>query len=274
MNELFEAIKGKKFAVFGRAGIDLFCDEVGIKSENSQIFRSDLGGSSANICAGLVKLGSQASLITSVSDDAIGRFALNRLRDYGVDTKYVKTISGECRTSLAIYESTLDNFQNVIYRNNAADFQVEIADVDLVPYNNYSAIITAGTVFASEPSRTSTFHAIENARPQITRITLDEFDATWGELGLKAVGTVDVDERGLPTGEVAIKAKNWRKMIEIAEASGAIAPELVSTVTGALQFVAGLSGNSKTLDVTLRLSGGAVFLGPIPIGAAPIIKIR
>ena len=112
MNELFEAIKGKKFAVFGRAGIDLFCDEVGVKSENSQIFRSDLGGSSANICAGLVKLGSQASLITSVSDDAIGRFALNRLRDYGVDTKYVKTISGECRTSLAIYESTLDNFQN------------------------------------------------------------------------------------------------------------------------------------------------------------------
>ena len=103
MNELFEAIKGKKFAVFGRAGIDLFCDEVGVKSENSQIFRSDLGGSSANICAGLVKLGSQASLITSVSDDAIGRFALNRLRDYGVDTKYVKTISGECRTSLAFY---------------------------------------------------------------------------------------------------------------------------------------------------------------------------
>ena len=37
MNELFEAIKGKKFAVFGRAGIDLFCDEVGVKSENSQI---------------------------------------------------------------------------------------------------------------------------------------------------------------------------------------------------------------------------------------------
>ena len=126
MDELFEAIKGKKFAVFGRAGIDLFCDEIGIKSENAVKFRSDLGGSSANICTGLVKLGSQASLITSVSDDAVGRFAVNRLRDYGVDIKYVKKISGECRTSLAIYESVLDDFQNVIYRNNAADFQVQI----------------------------------------------------------------------------------------------------------------------------------------------------
>ena len=37
---IVEAIKGKKFAVFGRAGIDLFCDEVGVKSENSQILGS------------------------------------------------------------------------------------------------------------------------------------------------------------------------------------------------------------------------------------------
>ena len=164
MNELFEAIKGKKFAVFGRAGIDLFCDEIGIKSENAVKFRSDLGGSSANICTGLVKLGSQASLITSVSDDAVGRFAVNRLRDYGVDTNYVKKISGECRTSLAIYENVIDDFQNVIYRNNAADFQVQIEDVDKVEYGNFNAVITAGTVFASDPSRSSTFHAIKNAR--------------------------------------------------------------------------------------------------------------
>ncbi|SPF75283.1 hypothetical protein ALP8811_00270 [Aliiroseovarius pelagivivens] len=152
----------------------------------------------------------------------------------------------------------------------ASSFIQGFAGGDLLPPVFERALLDASVDFTGPWDR----HAIENARPQITRITLDEFDATWGELGLKAVGTVDVDERGLPTGEVAIKAKNWRKMIEIAEASGAIAPELVSTVTGALQFVAGLSGNSKTLDVTLRLSGGAVFLGPIPIGAAPIIKIR
>lgn len=152
----------------------------------------------------------------------------------------------------------------------ASSFVQSFAGGDLLPSIFEHALLKASVDFTKPWDR----HAIEDARPQITRIQIDELDAKWGELGLKAVGSVDVDERGVPTGEVAIKAQNWRKMIEIAEASGAIAPELVSTITGALQFVAGLSGNSKTLDVTLSLSDGAVFLGPIPIGAAPIIKIR
>ena len=72
--ELIDGIKGNKFVVFGRAGMDMFAEPIGTKSEFSESFRSDLGGSSANICAGLCKLGSEASLVTSVSNDAIGRF--------------------------------------------------------------------------------------------------------------------------------------------------------------------------------------------------------
>ncbi len=161
---LIEGIKGNRFAVFGRAGMDLFADPIGTKSEDANTFHADLGGSSANICAGLVKLGSQAALITSVSDDAVGRFCVNRLRDYGVETRYVRTVGGEARTSLALYESCIKDFQNVIYRNGAADFQVTKEDMDAVDYDAFSALITAGTVFASEPSRSATFHAFENAR--------------------------------------------------------------------------------------------------------------
>lgn len=164
MSALMEGIKGNRFAVLGRAGMDLFADPIGVKSEEADTFHADLGGSSANICAGLVKLGSQASLITSVSDDAIGRFCLNRLQHYGVDTSYIRVLGGEYRTSLALYESRTENFQNVIYRNGAVDFQVTDADVDRVDYSSFSALISAGTVFASEPSRSATFQGFENAR--------------------------------------------------------------------------------------------------------------
>lgn len=116
--------------------------------------------------------------------------------------------------------------------------------------------------------------AIETARPQISYIDLNEMKAKWGELELWLAGEVDVDAQGIPTGNVTVKARNWRQMIEIARASGTLAPELVSTVTGALQFVAGLSGDENTLDVPLRLSDGRMFLGPIPIGTAPVIRIR
>ncbi|MDP5217107.1 5-dehydro-2-deoxygluconokinase [Ruegeria sp. 2205SS24-7] len=164
MSNLLEGIKGNRFAVFGRAGMDMFADPVGTKSEHAVSFRADLGGSSANICAGLVKLGSQAALVTSVSDDAVGRFCVNRLQHYGVDTQYIRAVGGEARSSLAVYESCMEDFQNVIYRNGAADFQVTEADMDVVDYSAFTALITAGTVFAAEPSRGATFRAFENAR--------------------------------------------------------------------------------------------------------------
>lgn len=164
MVDLIGGIKGNRFAVFGRAGMDMFADPVGTKSEVAETFRADLGGSSANICAGLCKLGSHSALVTSVSDDAVGRFCVNRLKYYGVETRYVQAVPGECRTSLAVYESCIEDFQNVIYRNNAADFQVTADQMDEVAYDDFTAIISAGTVFAAEPSRSATFRAFENAR--------------------------------------------------------------------------------------------------------------
>lgn len=164
MSALIDGIRKGRFAVFGRAGMDMFADPPGTKAENAETFRADLGGSSANICAGLSKLGMQSALITSVSDDTVGRFCTNRLRHYGVDTQYLKVLGGEFRVSLAVYESTMDDFQLCIYRNNAVDFQVTEDDVNRVDYASFGALIAAGTVFAAEPSRSSTFRAFENAR--------------------------------------------------------------------------------------------------------------
>ncbi len=187
MSALMDGIKGNRFAVFGRAGMDLFADPINVKSEDAETFHADLGGSSANICAGLVKLGSQASLVTSVSDDAIGRFCLNRLRHYGVDTSYIRVLGGEYRTSLALYESRTENFQNVIYRNGAVDFQVTEEDVDRVNYGEFSAVLSAGTVFASEPSRSATFRAFDNAH----------------KAGLPVIFDVDYRPYSWPSPEVA-----------------------------------------------------------------------
>ena len=164
MTALLNGIGRGRFVVFGRAGMDMFADPQGTKAEHADTFRADLGGSSANICAGLSKLGMHSALVTSVSNDTVGRFCINKLRHYGVDTKYVKSIDGEYRVSLAVYESTMDDFQLCIYRNNAVDFQVTDADVERVDYGQYGALITAGTVFAADPSRTSTFRAFDLAR--------------------------------------------------------------------------------------------------------------
>lgn len=164
MSRLLDGIKANNFVVIGRAGMDLFPDPPGSKTEDATAMNVGLGGSSANIAAGICKLGGKAALVTRVSDDSIGRYCINQLKRYGVDATHVTPIGGEFRNSLAVYETRVEDHQSVIYRNGAADFQMNKANVSAVDYSAYGALITAGTVFAAEPSRSATFHAFELAR--------------------------------------------------------------------------------------------------------------
>jgi 5-dehydro-2-deoxygluconokinase len=72
---------GKAFLVIRRAGMNLYADPPGTRLEEAGQITTAPGGSSANIAAGLTRLGCDAALVTRVSDDAVGRFCLNRLDD-------------------------------------------------------------------------------------------------------------------------------------------------------------------------------------------------
>lgn len=187
MEALRKTLAENSFAVFGRAGMDLFPDPPGTATTDAETMRVGLGGSSANIAAGLSKFGARTALITSISDDAVGWYCLGQLERYGVSTDHVKRIAGEVRTSLAVYESRVEDHQSVIYRNGAADFEVTPEDVDRVPLEQFAAFITAGTVFAAEPSRSAAFHAFARAR----------------SAGLPVIFDVDYRPYSWPSAEVA-----------------------------------------------------------------------
>ncbi|MEM7470381.1 MAG: 5-dehydro-2-deoxygluconokinase [Pseudomonadota bacterium] len=164
MSALLDGIKQNNFLVIGRAGMDFFPDPPGTKTEEAVEFRSGLGGSAANTAAGICLFGGKADLVTCVSDDSVGRYCTNQLDHYGVGRKHVRAVGGEFRNSLAVYETRVEDHQSVIYRNGAADFQMSIDDVEALDYRAYGALITAGTVFAAEPSRSAAYRAFELAR--------------------------------------------------------------------------------------------------------------
>ncbi len=157
-------LAGKSFLIVGRAGMDLYPDPPGSRTEEAAAMTVCLGGSSANIGVALVKQGCKAALVTRVADDAIGRYCLNELDRYGIDRTHVMPVGGEARNSLAIVETRVEDHQSVIYRNGAADFEMTAADVEAVDYAPFSALITTGTVFAAEPSRSAAFRAFDLAR--------------------------------------------------------------------------------------------------------------
>jgi len=116
--------------------------------------------------------------------------------------------------------------------------------------------------------------ALESSRPAITRVELAELRAEWGDLALRLSGDLDVDAQGLPTGDLSVRAQNWREMIEIGANAGAIPAGFRGTLEAGLGLLAGLSGRPEDLDATLSFSDGQVYFGPIPLGPAPRLILR
>lgn len=116
--------------------------------------------------------------------------------------------------------------------------------------------------------------AIEQARPQPTHVRITRAEARWGRLELAVAGTFDVEDGGHPAGEITVKAKNWREILDLAVTSGAVPEQFAGTLQGALSMMARGAGNPETLDIPLRLRGGRVWLGLVPLGRAPVLRLR
>jgi len=116
--------------------------------------------------------------------------------------------------------------------------------------------------------------ALELRRPQPRHIEVKLVDAHWGELRLKAAGTLAVDETGLPTGEIALKVENWHQMLVMAEGAGVLPAKARDGIERVLGLFAGLGGNPRDLDTQLNFRNGHVALGPIPLGPAPKFILR
>jgi 5-dehydro-2-deoxygluconokinase len=170
-------IRKNRFLVVGRAGLDLYADPPGTEIETAAGFTAALGGSAANIAVAITRQGGSTALLTTLSNDAVGRYVLNALSHYKVDTSLVRIVAGEVRTSLAVVETRAENCQSVIYRNGAADFQLEATTLDQQAMNDFAAVIVTGTALAMQPSRSSTLQVMTMAR----------------ELGLPLI--IDIDYR-------------------------------------------------------------------------------
>ncbi len=116
--------------------------------------------------------------------------------------------------------------------------------------------------------------ALEERRPQPTQVDLALAEMHWGALRLFATGQLSIDELGVPTGEIALKAENWREMLTMAHNAGAIPTQAVNPAERVLSMLAGLGGNPQALDVQLNFRDGYVALGPIPLGPAPRLILR
>lgn len=159
--------------VIGRAGMDLYPLEEGGKTRDAHGFSADMGGSAGNIAAALGRAGAQVGLITALSADAVGDFVRQRLAETNVAQNYIQTSEASGRTSLALAEVRNHDCEVVIYRNNAADlhWQYNAAVADAIA--DSANLIVTGTSLISEPSRSATLAAMQQAKAKQCKVWLD-----------------------------------------------------------------------------------------------------
>jgi len=220
---LISKIQQNNFLLIGRAGVDIYPDPPGTKTENAINYVTHLGGSSANMGVQLTKYGGSCSLLTRVSNDSLGKYVLNQLDYYGVNKSLIKLEDNESRTSFAVVETTVKDHQSIIYRHKAADLFLNKKDIDSANIKNYGCILVTGTSLAAEPSRTSVLYALEIAKSNNIPVIMDidYRPYTWeSEMMAKEIYNTAIGNCSAVIGnddEFAVLSGNYSKGLEYAK---------------------------------------------------------
>jgi len=176
--------------VLGRAGLDLYPEPDGCKIHDAISFSVDLGGSAGNIAVAMSKAGASVSLISALSDDAVGRFVLQRLQAAGVDDSLIINTTGDERTSLALAEVRNTDCEVVIYRNNPADLKIQSGDPVKKALLDASNLVVTGTSLIDPESRTQVLEIMAHANNTGCQVWLDLDYRAWNWPSLEATRSV------------------------------------------------------------------------------------
>lgn len=157
----------------GRSSIDLYSQSVGAPFNDIKGFDAFVGGSPLNIAVACARLGASATLLTAVGNDKVGEFIIGFLNKEGVNTSVIPVKHASRSSAVVLGIEPPDKFPLVFYRDNAADSQISIDDVQNAKVQDYKILLINGTALNVEPTRSATFFATEIAHKNDVDVVLD-----------------------------------------------------------------------------------------------------
>lgn len=122
------------------------------------------GGATANVAAGLAKLGVSSGFIGKVGSDSFGDYLRENMASAGVDLTCLYA-DREARTTLAFVATRSDGKKEILfYRSPGADIRLEVSEI--VPaYVTSAKVFHYGSISLSHsPSREATLLALDTAK--------------------------------------------------------------------------------------------------------------
>ncbi len=168
-------IPNKPFDVLciGRAGVDLYGQQVGGRLEDMGSFAKYVGGSPTNTAIGAARLGLKAALLARVGDEHMGRFIRESLAAEGVDTSQVKTDPERLTALVLLGIQDEEQFPLIFYRENCADMALCEDDVNSEFIQQVSAVVVSGTHLSTQKVSDASCKAIKLAHENGAKVALD-----------------------------------------------------------------------------------------------------
>ena len=131
------------------------------------------GGAPANFLAAIAKFGGKAAMLGKVGTDTFGKLLTSTLREVGIETKGI-VASDDFFTTLAFVTLDANGDREFAFaRKPGADTQLSFGELELSLLDE-TRVFHFGTLsLTGEPSRTTTYRAVEYAREHGKLITFD-----------------------------------------------------------------------------------------------------
>ncbi|HMA37582.1 MAG TPA: carbohydrate kinase [Chloroflexia bacterium] len=176
----------------GELLVELVATGPGVVAASTNFTRTP-GGAPANVAAGVARLGRRAALIGLVGDDSFGRYLVNTLQSYGVDTRYVgfhtrgrtpvafvgrkaHPPSGPGEAGPAPGAAEPPDTQAIYYREGGADQLLSPAWVPAEGLRRARILVVGGVALASALPRAALHAAVAGA---VEVGALVAFDVNW-----------------------------------------------------------------------------------------------
>ena len=245
----------------GRAGVDLYGEQIGGRLEDMRTFAKYIGGSPTNTAIGGARLGLRAGLISRVGDEHNGRFIRETLVAEGVDVKNLRTDPTRLTALVFLGIRDRDTFPLVFYRERCADMGLVPDDVDPDYIARAKAIVISGTHLSHPDTRAACVKAMTLAKSLGRRVVLD-IDYRPVLWGLTAPGLGE--QRFVPSDAVTQQLQSVLGLCDLIVGTEEEI-HIAGGSTRALDALASIRSTSQALIVMKRGPMGCVaFEGAIP----------
>lgn len=245
----------------GRAGVDLYGEQIGGRLEDMASFAKYVGGSPTNTAVGAARLGLRAGLITRVGDDHFGRFLVEELQREGVVTDGVLTDPDRLTAVAVLGIRSPESFPLIFYRENCADMALTAEDIEPAFLARAGALLVNGTHLSQPGVFTASLRAAEMMKAQGGRVIfdIDYRPVLWG-LASKANG----EDRFVASEHVTRRLQQILPLCDLIVGTEEEV-HILGGVSDTVDALRAIRAQSDALLVCKRGPGGCVaFPGAIP----------